>query len=74
MSIIVKSIKLSTHHVVLLLFFSCMPEAMPIMGQPTVDRIDDTHFFNISKYFIRTHPTQAEFKKMIFFYLDGLVF
>ena len=44
-----------------------MPEAMPIMGQPTVDRIDDTHFFNISKYFIRTHPTQAEFKKMIFF-------
>ena len=57
MSIIVKSIKLSTHHVVLLVFFSCMPEAMPIMGQPTVDRIDDTHFFNISKYFIRTHPT-----------------
>ena len=51
-----------------------MPEAMPIMGQPTVDRIDDTHFFNISKYFIRTHPTQAEFKKKIFFYLDGLVF
>ena len=43
-----------------------MPEAMPIMGQPTVDRIDDTHFFNISKYFIRTHPAQAEFKKMIF--------
>ena len=46
--------------------------AMPNMGQPTVDRIDDTHFLNISKYFIRTHPTQAEFKKMIFFYLDGL--
>ena len=47
---------------------------MPNMGQPIVDRLDDTHFFNISKYFIRTHPTQAEFKKTCFFISIGSSF
>ena len=36
------------------------------MSSTNCDRIDDTHFNILSKYFIRTHPAQAEFKKMIF--------